>query len=380
MIDDGDDDGLRPPRRRRPRRVLLFYLLTVLAAISYDLIRTRVATGATLQSRPALASAATIQHRNRSLPSATSLLDAPAPFSDADVFRLAPNLTTSPNTIVSAYFRASSKYSAEHYNEWMRNFLSLQDHMVIFTHEEMFAAIAAGRAHAPERTVIVRMRLEDLPFARLYDAAFWEDQLRRDPERDVHKSYQLFWIWLSKSWWVNAAIELDFFDSDLFVWSDLGSFRGWSRPYVGRTLIRHREVVPRHEMLQMAFQAPRPPPETRVFADKVRYAAHFYHSGMHAAAYAATWRRFHPRFLATVDRFLEGDLPLCDDQVVLQSTCLRHPALCAYVRSEEVDDRRYRALRYVLHYGGTYRLWRYNATDVRDGEARDLTIAADESR
>lgn len=306
----------------------------------------------------------TTDQQNITLPAARSLLHQPSQFGEVDVCRLAPNLTTSPNTLVSAYFRVSSKHGTDQYDVWMKNFLGLQDHMVIFTNEDMFAKVQKFRAHALERTVIVLMNVEDLPLATLYPSAFWQDQLDRDYEKAMHKSYKLFWIWLSKSYWVHEAIKHNFFESDLFMWTDFGSFRGFSQRYWGKELLRHREVVPKDAIMQMAFQTPVPPAVT-LFSDKLKYEKNFYHSGMHSVAYKSVWAQFYPAFLHTIDRFLERGLLLCDDQVVLQSCCLSYPDLCAYVLSREADDRRYRALRYVVHEGGNYHLWRYNPTNTR---------------
>ena len=125
------------------------------------------------------------------LPSARLALEKKPVF--PPIHRLS-NLTMSPNTIVSAYFRVSSKHSAAQYDIWMENFLSLQDHMVIFTSEDMLGKIELSRAHALDRTVVIIMELEDVPLASLYGASFWEDQLDRDVEKESHKSYKLFWI------------------------------------------------------------------------------------------------------------------------------------------------------------------------------------------
>ena len=44
-------------------------------------------------------------------------------------------------TIVTAYYRMSSKHSNEEYLSWMSNFLTLQDCMVIFTQQDFVSTI-----------------------------------------------------------------------------------------------------------------------------------------------------------------------------------------------------------------------------------------------
>jgi hypothetical protein len=291
-----------------------------------------------------------------SFPLAKSLLNKSPPFQESDIFRLSSDLTTSPNTVVTGYFRVPSKFEPGKYDGWMKNFLSLQDHMVIFTQPEMVEQVKMLRNHALDRTVIIQMKLDDLPIGTVFPTDFWERQLELDPERKAHKSYQLFWIWLSKSWCVTEAIRLNFFQSDLFVWSDIGCFR--IKKYNSKTMILHRDQVPPHEMMQMAHHEPNPPAE-ELFNDKYTRKSNFYHSGSQFAAYKDTWKTFHEYFLETIDRFLAKDMIIVEDQAVLQSVCLSHPEICAYVPFTEVKDNHYFGLRYLLHHGGNPKLWRH---------------------
>lgn len=291
------------------------------------------------------------------LPSAKQLLTQPPPYDQSRIIRLSDNLITSPNTIVTAYHQIRSKYNSDTYDGWMLNMLSLQDAMIIFTEAKMVDQIQQLRSHALNRTVIVRLEIDELPIGSLYQKSFWQDQLDRDPEKRHHRSYELFWIWLSKSWCVSQAINMNIFESDLFMWSDIGSFR--NQRYNFKTLIQHREQVPTKEMMQMAHHKPNPPNET-LFQDKYSKKANFYHGGSHAVAFKDTWMKFHELFLEVIDKFLERNMLIVDDQLVLQSVCLSNPEMCAYVPTKVVRDNNYFGLRKVLHDGGHYELWRHS--------------------
>ena len=298
------------------------------------------------------------------LPSAKLLLTSAPPFDDSNIIKLYSNgsdsqarLIQSKNCVVTSYFRVPSKFVAGRYDGWMRNMLSLQDAMVIFTQPDLVDQIKDLRKHAVNRTIIIPLVLEDLPYAKLFPASFWQDQLERDPEKGIHRSYQLFWIWLSKTWCVMQAIRLNVYDSDLFVWSDIGCFRDTT--YNSKTMIMHREKVPPHEMLQMAHHKPNPPKE-ELFNNKYKHKSNFYHSGSQFAGYIDTWKKFHEYFLDTIDRFLEKNMIIVEDQAVLQSTCLSHPEICAYAPFSEVQDNHYFGLRHILHFGGEYKYWRYD--------------------
>jgi hypothetical protein len=294
--------------------------------------------------------------RSGTLPSAKTLLTQPPPFKKSQIIKLSENMINSPNTVVTAYHRVPSKFKPGKYDGWMQNMLSLQDAMVIFTEAAMVDQIKELRKHALNRTVIIPLELHDLPYGTLYPTQFWEDQLNRDPEKRIHRSYELFWIWLSKSWCVSQAIDMNIFQSDLFMWSDIGCFR--EKKFNSQTMIQHREQVPPNEMMQMAHHTPNPPDE-ELFNDKYHQKEHFYHSGSQFVAYKDTWAKFHEYFLDTIDRFLENDMIIVEDQAVLQSTCLTHPEICVYVPFTEVKDNHYFGLRYVVNQGGNFKFWRY---------------------
>jgi len=297
----------------------------------------------------------------KDLPLAKWLLKSQPPFQDSDIKTLYSNgsktkiLIKSPNTVVTGYFRVRSKHHSDKYDDWMRNMLSLQDAMVIFTEPSLVDQIKELRGHAVNRTVIVPISLNDLPIGKLFSESFWQDQLERDPEKRIHRSYQLFWIWLSKSWFVTQAIRLNVYESDLFVWSDIGCFR--DRTYNSKTLVLHREKVPPREILQMAHHKPNPPDE-KLFNDKYKLKNNFYHSGSQFAGYKDTLLTFHKYFLETIDRFLVNNMIIVEDQAVLQSVCLSYPEICAYSVFTHVKDNRYFGLRRILHFGGESDYWR----------------------
>ena len=127
-------------------------------------------------------------------------------------------------------------------------------------------------------------------------------------------------------------------------------------------MILHRNQIPPTEMVQMAHHPPNPPPNKIYWNDKYskKEKPHFYHSGSQMAAYKQTWISFHNLFLDTIDQFLMRDMIIVEDQALLESVCLRQPTICSYVPFDQVkpNDNHYFGLRYVVHVGGKYNLWR----------------------
>lgn len=256
--------------------------------------------------------------------------------------------------IVSGYFRVKSKFDSSKYeDEWMANSLSLHDCMVLFCEPDMVDKIQMHRGDRP--TTILAMNLQDLPIANYgYPSSddalqFWQRQLDIDPERRIHRSYELFWIWLSKSWMVTTAIVLQSYflkhPVDVWMWADIGSFR--NRQFNNVRLVQHAEIVPPSSVLFMAHRPPNPPP-TRIWNDKLHkeHRKHFFTSGSHAVGVADAWKAFHRSFADTLYQF--GDMFVGEDQCILQSTCLLHPDLCRYLPLDQVPDNKYFGLRHAL--------------------------------
>ena len=247
-----------------------------------------------------------------------------------------------PDTIVTAYFELKkSKHSLKEYDAWMRNMLSLQDAMVIFTSPGLVSRIKSLRAHAVSRTKVVAIELTDTWIAGFKDASFWRAQLDMDPEKKIHGSYELFWIWLSKSWFVDKAIRMNPFGSDRFIWSDIGSFR--TAEYNGKTLIRHPNVIPRDAILVMSWRPPKPSASWHVTKQE------FWVVGGELAGRIGAWKRFHEAFTDTVKEYTREGFFIGEDQTIIQSTCQRKKNLCAVVTPNLVKGSAWFGLWDILH-------------------------------
>jgi hypothetical protein len=269
-------------------------------------------------------------------------------------------LVRSQSTVVTGYFLAKSKFPSDKYDEWMANMLSTLDPMVVFTEASLVDRVRKFRDHARNATVIVVTTLEELPITKYslpptYPTpdAFWQNQLDIDPERRIHKSYQLFWIWLSKTYYVTQAIQHNFFASDIFMYSDIGCYR--LKRYNNQKIIQHTELIPKDRILWMAHKHIVWSP-TKLWANKLDHVEkkHFYHSGSQAVGMKDTWLQYHKVFAETLDAFVQNKMFIGEDQTVLQSACMVAAQLCAYVPTAQVKDNNYFGLRYVLSAGGDY--------------------------
>lgn len=117
-----------------------------------------------------------------------------------------------------------------------------------------------------------------------------------------------------------------------WVWADIGSFR--QKSFQRKQLIRHPEILNDEDVVvRMAHRDPNPPKD-QLWNRKLNEKKHFHHSGSHGFGTATAWIHFHTAFVDTLGRYAGKFIG--EDQCVLQSTCLVHDNLCAYVPSDEV--------------------------------------------
>ncbi len=128
-------------------------------------------------------------------------------------------------TIVTAYYSVPSKHSNEEYSGWIKNFMSLQDPVVVFTSPDLAPWIAGLRSHASNSTIVISEALIESPVYKSYPPSFWAEQHRMDPEASNHQSYWPYIIWLSKTDWLSRGASMNPFSTGNFAWLDIGYLR-----------------------------------------------------------------------------------------------------------------------------------------------------------
>jgi hypothetical protein len=271
-------------------------------------------------------------------------------------------LPKKPATIVTAYFHVPSKTAHTTYIAFMRNFLSLQDYMIIYTTPDLVEQLKQMRpTHLMERTTFVIMSLEETHVGNgvTYSKSFWEKQLEMDGSKAMHKSYQLFQIWASKTWFVQEAIKANPYGHEIFVWTDMGAFR--DSGFNDKLYAAHTEIIPRNSMLVTSFKE-----EAKSTAEKnakdsngwITSNAQLYQIGGFQVGYADTFQTFHAAFMETFEAYVSHGLFVGEDQFILQTTCNLHYRLCSYItpdQTPQVDH--WWVMKQALHVGGKFRFF-----------------------
>lgn len=126
-------------------------------------------------------------------------------------------------TVVTAFYEIPSKFHSEQYWIWIKNFISVvEGPIVLFTSSDL---VVRFKELIPEsrrdRIVIIVKEFKDLHHNKFRN----EYQKSLDLDYQKGHSIDLYIIWAEKVKFVMKAIEINPFNTDRFVWCDIGIFR-----------------------------------------------------------------------------------------------------------------------------------------------------------
>jgi len=243
---------------------------------------------------------------------------------------------TTEATVVSAFYEMPSKYSLNTYKEWMRNFLTNTPcYLVFFCEESMKEFIEECRSENVSRTRIVVLPREEWLMNKKYPETFWKRQLNMDPERDVHKSSDLYKVWHEKKEFVKRAITLNPFNHDDFIWMDAGCVRNRSFAYLLQEFPANSRI-PTNRMLLLNVQPFSKQDNTIYRFEKgitiqggVTGVARI--GGTLYAGSTRMWTQFDKAYNIVFDKYLLANVFLGKDQSLLATLVLENNKLVSLV-------------------------------------------------
>ena len=135
-----------------------------------------------------------------------------------------------PVTLVTCYFDISGKYAAKKHStealQWAsKGVLRLETPIVVFTDQPDQVELLAKGRRSP--MLLIPTEFEKLPTMRYLPRM--KELRSRDWRAKVDKqSSEIYALYFSKPYFVGRAIERNAFNSDIFIWIDIGSIRGWA--------------------------------------------------------------------------------------------------------------------------------------------------------
>ena len=125
-------------------------------------------------------------------------------------------------TLVSAFFQFPSKHSQSQYREWIDNFMKMDfaSGVIVYADEQTHQWLL--ETHPPKPTMQYRRR----EFADFVSAKWdWTADEAADHELAIGHSIPLYQVWAEKCFMIADIVRENPFQSDAFVWCDIGNFR-----------------------------------------------------------------------------------------------------------------------------------------------------------
>ena len=134
------------------------------------------------------------------------------------------NTSNDPITIVTAYYRiGKAKHTFSQYKTWIKNFLCNVKHsLVIFTDKEHAPYFLKLRKKYLKNTAVIIKEFHQLNEYAQYE--MWKCQQVKDTKINICRA-ELYIIWNEKIHFIKEASELNIFNSEWFMWMDIGAFR-----------------------------------------------------------------------------------------------------------------------------------------------------------
>lgn len=131
-------------------------------------------------------------------------------------------------TLVSCYYKTKiNKHSHDNYDHWIRMLVMGLNkvNMVIYTQEtdKEYLTSIFEENKSIQYKIIVR-ELNELEIVKKYPD-IWENQERIDPQQHISRRKECYIIWNSKFNFLKETIDMNPFDSEYFIWNDIGNVR-----------------------------------------------------------------------------------------------------------------------------------------------------------
>jgi hypothetical protein len=225
------------------------------------------------------------------------------------------NDKVSPPTVVTAYYQVSNKHGHEKYLAWVENFLNIPFNLVVFTDKKNAEWIKEKRGNLP--LVLIEKELQDLTYYQYIDVL----KQQNGKDRNKKRSPELYVVWHEKVKFVNEAIEQNPFNSDFFVWCDIGTFR--DKNYVKNTFPQAKYIWPDKITLGMLKDFSSEERAVKVMAGNEEIRV----QGNIQLGSSIAWKVYSSIYDQTFRELIAEGITVNDGQIVAGTAALRHPQL-----------------------------------------------------
>jgi hypothetical protein len=232
------------------------------------------------------------------------------------------------STIVTCYYKFKSKHSFQDYVFWINNFLKkINNNVVLFTDKKTEELLRCLIENKENIKVLIR-EIEELPLAKKYNSSFWEKQEEMDEsEKHANRTKECFIIWNSKINFVKEAIELNPFNSDKFIWNDIGSLRDKrdvnNYPSYNKISKDKIDIILLNDFPR-GFLG-----KEKFFRDNIYFSGSIFGGGKEI------FLKFHDLYYKFFNAYVEKGLFIGCDQQIISSVYLKNPEVFNLIKSND---------------------------------------------
>ena len=126
-------------------------------------------------------------------------------------------------TLVTCYYEFESKHSIKSYRTWIKYFLNeIKCNIIIFTSEDLVPFLKSEIKHNNFYFIVKPLKQLKI-FVDYKD--IWANQYYIDTNKQCGRTIGCYILWNSKFQFLKESIDINPFNSDKFVWNDIGSMR-----------------------------------------------------------------------------------------------------------------------------------------------------------
>jgi len=129
-------------------------------------------------------------------------------------------------SIVSCYYKIKSKRSHDNYNNYINNLfnnINSNVNFIIFTSKDLENYLL-DKTKRIKNIKIITKEFEDIKLLTQYNQ-IWEKQYNLDLQKNTGRGIECYVLWNSKLDFIKESIEKNYFNSDKFIWMDIGMIR-----------------------------------------------------------------------------------------------------------------------------------------------------------
>ena len=239
----------------------------------------------------------------------------------------------SSTTIVTCYYMLDhSKQTHAHYMQWICNFMTIQRPKIIFTDKKTYDLVF----HSIQKQEIYYYMMEFSEFKTYQYIDTFRKDLERDREKFRHNTY-LYLLWNEKSDMLRKAIELNKFQSEYYIYCDIGYIRSLHHPqlYSHWPNINILKTIGNDKITLLQIE---PFTEEEKQLDKDGLPISFYNvdriGGGMIVGHKDILMDWYSKYYEMLEKFIEINRFIGKDQSIMTSVCILYPNMVHLVMAK----------------------------------------------